>query len=54
MANKDDGMQQISVRLRQNVYDRLHEYKHQTRISKTAIIEQAIVDYLDKMEEENV
>ena len=45
-----EEMQQVAVRLRRDVYDRLDNYRNKTRISKTATIEQAITEYLDRME----
>ena len=41
---------QVAVRLRRDVYDRLNDYRNKTRISKTATIEQAIIEHLDRME----
>ena len=43
-------VQQVAVRLRRDVYDRLDRYRNKTRISKTATIEQAIIEHLDRME----
>jgi predicted transcriptional regulator len=45
-----EEMQQVAVRLRRDVYDRLDRYRNKTRISKTATIEQAIIEHLDRME----
>ena len=50
MAVKVEEMQQVAVRLRREVYNRLDDYRNKTRISKTATIEQAIIEYLDRME----
>jgi len=50
MAVQVEEMQQVAVRLRRDVYDRLDRYRNKTRISKTATIEQAIIEYLDRME----
>ena len=46
----EPNTQQVAVRLRRDVYDRLDRYRNKTRISKTATIEQAITEYLDRME----
>ena len=46
----EPNSQQVAVRLRRDVYDRLDNYRNKTRISKTATIEQAITEYLDRME----
>ena len=45
-----EEMQQVAVRLRRDVYGRLDSYRDTTRISKTATIEQAIIEHLDRME----
>jgi len=50
MAVQVQEMQQVAVRLRRDVYDRLDRYRNKTRISKTATIEQAIIEHLDRME----
>ena len=50
MAVQVEEMQQVAVRLRRDVYDRLDRYRNKTRISKTATIEQAIIEHLDRME----
>tara|TARA_R110000822_G_scaffold65575_3_gene160482 strand:+ start:30260 stop:30481 length:222 start_codon:yes stop_codon:yes gene_type:complete len=50
MAVQVEKMQQVAVRLSRDVYDRLDDYRNKTRISKTATIEQAIIEYLDKIE----
>ncbi len=46
----EPNTQQVAVRLRRDVYDRLDRYRNKTRISKTATIEQAIIEHLDRME----
>jgi len=49
-----EEMQQVAVRLRRDVYDRLDRYRNKTRISKTATIEQAIIEHLDRMEKKSI
>mgnify|MGYP003627071374 FL=1 len=41
---------QVAVRLSRDVYERLDKYRNKTRISKTATIEQAIIEHLDYKE----
>jgi len=41
-------VQQVAVRLRPDVYERLDKHRKKTRISKTATVEQAIIEHLDK------
>jgi DNA-binding transcriptional regulator LsrR (DeoR family) len=44
------GGYQVAVRLNRDVYERLDKYRSKTRISKTATIEQAIIEHLDYKE----
>jgi len=44
------GGYQVAVRLSRDVYERLDKYRSKTRISKTATIEQAIIEHLDYKE----
>ena len=44
------GGYQVAVRLNRDVYERLDKYRNKTRISKTATIEQAIIEHLDYKE----
>ena len=41
-------VQQVAVRLRPDVYERLDKHRKKTRISKTATVEQAIIEHLDR------
>jgi|TARA_R110000803_G_scaffold198910_1_gene262792 predicted transcriptional regulator len=48
--NKNGRHKQIAIRLRAEVWDALDDYWVKTRISKTAIVEMAIRDFLDGVE----
>tara|TARA_R110000787_G_scaffold79691_1_gene174072 strand:+ start:532 stop:696 length:165 start_codon:yes stop_codon:yes gene_type:complete len=48
--NKNGRNKQLAVRLRSDVWDALDNYWIETRISKTAIVEMAIRDFLDGVE----
>ena len=52
MAVQVEEMQQVAVRLRRDVYDRLDRYRNKTRISKTATIEQAIIEQNEQCAEQ--
>ena len=48
---KGGELKQIGVRLRKDLWDELDRYYQKTRISKTAIIEMALKDYLEKLKD---
>jgi hypothetical protein len=39
----------INCKVRLDIVERLNEYSEQTRIPKTAIVEFALIEYLDKV-----
>lgn len=39
-------LKQIGPRIREDVYDALHDYSHNTRISMSALVEMALKDLL--------
>ena len=41
-------LKQIGPRIREDVYDALHEYSNQSRISMSVLVEMALKDLLNK------